>query len=319
MRVRAAAILLALITAGPALAEDRPRQRVGKVTLRVTQVFPETHQALVYDKATNKHVVVTEGEQLGKYEIVEVGDDELIVRVSGRELVLPAEQPAPAAPAKPAEPGLLDPYAMATPAPTVAAPSGPGPLDPYAGIAPTPAEIRVVVAPEAQRAGGSAAPLDPYAPIATPATPTPTPTKPDAKPPVVAKPDPKPPVVAKPDAPPAGPPAPPATPAVEAIRADALTLQRAELSAALADFDKLGRELGLARTGTGVKLARVPAGSYAHRMGFRAGDVVTAIDGAPIRSLDDAAGVYVRLGSAKKLAVEIDRGAAHGTLKFALK
>ena len=91
MRVRAAAMLLALLTAGPALAEDRPRQRVGKVTLRVTQVFPETHQALVYDKATNKHVVVTEGEQLGKYEIVEVGDDELIVRVSGRELVLPAE------------------------------------------------------------------------------------------------------------------------------------------------------------------------------------------------------------------------------------
>ena len=62
MRVRAAAILLALLTAGPALAEDRPRQRVGKVTLRVTQVFPETHQALVYDKATNKHVVVTEGD-----------------------------------------------------------------------------------------------------------------------------------------------------------------------------------------------------------------------------------------------------------------
>ncbi|MBL8623092.1 MAG: hypothetical protein JNK64_17380 [Myxococcales bacterium] len=315
MRVRAAAILLALLTAGPALAEDRPRQRVGKVTLRVTQVFPETHQALVYDKATNKHVVVTEGEQLGKYEIVEVGDDELIVRVSGRELVLPAEQPAtpttPAAPAKPADPGLLDPYAPSTPAPpSTAAPTGPGPLDPYAGIAPTPAEIRVVVAPEAQRAGGSAAPLDPYAPIATPATP--------AKPPAVAKPDPKPPVVAKPDATPAAP-TPPATPAVEAIRLESMTLKRGELASALGDFDSLHKAIGFVRTGTGVRLTTIAPGSYFHGMGLRSGDVVTAINNAPLRTLDDAAAAYARLGSAKKLDLAVVRAGERGTLHFALK
>lgn len=306
-------MLLALLTAGPALAEDRPRQRVGKVTLRVTQVFPETHQALVYDKATNKHVVVTEGEQLGKYEIVEVGDDELIVRVSGRELVLPAEQPAaPAPPAKPADPGPLDPYATTTPAPTAAPPSGPRPLDPYAGIAPTPAEIRVVVAPEAQRAGGSAAPLDPYAPVAVPApptpTPTPTPTKPDAKPPVVAKPD------ATPPAPP-----PPATPAVEAIRLESMTLKRGELASALGDFDSLHKAIGFVRTGTGVRLTTIAPGSYFHGMGLRSGDVVTAINNAPLRTLDDAAAAYARLGSAKKLDLAVVRAGERGTLHFALK
>ena len=311
MRVRAAAMLLALLTAGPALAEDRPRQRVGKVTLRVTQVFPETHQALVYDKATNKHVVVTEGEQLGKYEIVEVGDDELIVRVSGRELVLPAEQPAaPAAPAKPADPGLLDPYATSTPAPPAAPPSGPGPLDPYAGIAPTPAEIRVVVAPAAQRAGGSAAPLDPYAPIATPATPTPAPAKPDAKPPVVAKPD---------ATPPAPPPPPPAAPAVEAIRLESMTLKRRELASALGDFDSLHKAIGFVRTGTGVRLTTIAPGSYFHGMGLRSGDVVTAINNAPLRTLDDAAAAYARLGSAKKLDLAVVRAGERGTLHFALK
>ncbi len=309
MRVRAAAMLLALLTAGPALAEDRPRQRVGKVTLRVTQVFPETHQALVYDKATNKHVVVTEGEQLGKYEIVEVGDDELIVRVSGRELVLPAEQPAaPAAPAKPADPGLLDPYATSTPAPPAAPPSGPGPLDPYAGIAPTPAEIRVVVAPAAQRAGGSAAPLDPYAPIATPATPAPA--KPDAKPPVVAKPD---------ATPPAPPPPPPAAPAVEAIRLESMTLKRRELASALGDFDSLHKAIGFVRTGTGVRLTTIAPGSYFHGMGLRSGDVVTAINNAPLRTLDDAAAAYARLGSAKKLDLAVVRAGERGTLHFALK
>lgn len=306
-------MLLALLTAGPALAEDRPRQRVGKVTLRVTQVFPETHQALVYDKATNKHVVVTEGEQLGKYEIVEVGDDELIVRVSGRELVLPAEQPAaPAPPAKPADPGPLDPYATTTPAPTAAPPSGPRPLDPYAGIAPTPAEIRVVVAPEAQRAGGSAAPLDPYAPVATPATPTPTPT------PTPTKPDAKPPVVAKPDATPPAPP-PPATPAVEAIRLESMTLKRGELASALGDFDSLHKAIGFVRTGTGVRLTTIAPGSYFHGMGLRSGDVVTAINNAPLRTLDDAAAAYARLGSAKKLDLAVVRAGERGTLHFALK
>lgn len=306
-------MLLALLTAGPALAEDRPRQRVGKVTLRVTQVFPETHQALVYDKATNKHVVVTEGEQLGKYEIVEVGDDELIVRVSGRELVLPAEQPAaPAPPAKPADPGPLDPYATTTPAPTAAPSSGPRPLDPYAGIAPTPAEIRVVVAPEAQRAGGSAAPLDPYAPVATPATPTPTPT------PTPTKPDAKPPVVAKPDATPPAPP-PPATPAVEAIRLESMTLKRGELASALGDFDSLHKAIGFVRTGTGVRLTTIAPGSYFHGMGLRSGDVVTAINNAPLRTLDDAAAAYARLGSAKKLDLAVVRAGERGTLHFALK
>ena len=317
MRVRAAAMLLALLTAGPALAEERPRQRLGKVTLRVTQVFPETHQALVYDKATNKHAVVNEGELFGKYEIVEVGDDQLIVRVAGRELVLPAEEPtAPAAPAtptspaKPADPGLLDPYGLATPAPPPAA--GPAPLDPYAGIASAPAEIRVVVAPAGQRAGGTAAPVDPYAPVATPAGPTPAPAP--AKPPVVAKPDVAPPPVAPPPVA-----APPATPAVEAIRLESMTLKRGELAKALGDFDALHKTIGFVRTGTGVRLTTISPGSYFHGMGLRSGDVVTAINNAPLKTLDDAAAAYARLGSAKKLDLAVVRAGERGTLHFALK
>jgi hypothetical protein len=46
---------------------------------------------------------------------------------------------------------------------------------------------------------------------------------------------------------------------------------------------------------------------------------VTSIDGKPLRTLDDAASAYARLGSAQKLAVEVERGNARGTLRFALK
>jgi general secretion pathway protein C len=68
-----------------------------------------------------------------------------------------------------------------------------------------------------------------------------------------------------------------------------------------------------------VRLATVPTSSYVWRLGLRPGDVVTAIDGAPLRTLDDAAAAYVRLGSAKKLTIAIERAGATGTLRFALQ
>lgn len=295
----------------PDHSDPRPasqsRPRVGKVGLRVLQIFPDTHQALVFDKDSGRHVVLSEGERVGKYEVVEIDDDQIVVQVGARELVLMVEAATPPVAPSPiaaitGERTVIDPYAVLGPkqgAPSVVIEAA-GPLDPYGPIMAPPVSmgaslgmldprvpVREVLAPSSQRAS---APIDPYGPPA----------------PIVATPAPVAPSV-------------PAAPAVEVIRADSLSLQRTALSAALSDFDKLARELGFARTATGVRLARVPASSYFHGLGFRAGDVVTAIDGAPIRTLDDAAGVYVRLGSAKKLAVEIDRGTAHGTLKFALK
>lgn len=333
---RTVAIALGLLLAAAPVAQaegpaSAPRPRVGKVGLRIEQIFPDTHQALVLDKDTGRHLVVGEGERIGKYEITEIEDDQVVVMVGAREVVLMVDgaTPATAAPAPALPPAsapkseLLDPYAAA---PSVVIDSG-GLLDPYAPMMSPPpvtmgatvgtidprTPVREVLAPPEQRASTSA-PVDPYSaptvPVTTaPAPATAAPAKPATAPaPTTATPAPSAPAPVKTDA------APP-----EALRIDAMNLQRADLTAALADFDKLSQDLGFARLGTGVRLARVPATSYFYRLGFRAGDVVTAIDGAPIRTLDDAAGVYVRLGSAKKLAVEVDRGGAHGTLKFNLK
>jgi type II secretory pathway component PulC len=115
------------------------------------------------------------------------------------------------------------------------------------------------------------------------------------------------------------PPAPAPAPAVEVVRVETQTIKRGELSAALADFDRLSKTIGFTRTPTGVRLGKVDAGTYFYGLGLRTGDVVTAIDGAPLRGLDDAAGAYARLGSAKKLALDVERAGARGTLRFALK
>lgn len=130
---------------------------------------------------------------------------------------------------------------------------------------------------------------------------------------MVAKPDALPPVAAPPAAPP------PAAPAVEAIRLESMTLKRGELASALGDFDSLHKAIGFVRTGTGVRLTTIAPGSYFHGMGLRSGDVVTAINNAPLRTLDDAAAAYARLGSAKKLDLAVVRAGERGTLHFALK
>ena len=335
-------------------AAPKASKRFGKIPFRVVKLLPATEQVLIYDKDQRKHLVVQVGDPLGTFEVVAVDDEELVLLRDGRELVLLVDPsapmpraflvPAPHAPrsAASAGPGPLDPYGSVptVPVPTAAPPTVTAqpmaPLDPYATGGPAPAPTR------------AAAPLDPYAtaPTAPPVGPVPLDpyalpraastdagpglhevlappaqraslgvsevVDPYAEPKVVAAP-----IGAKPVT---GVPAPTseAARAVE-IRAEVLPLARAELQAAVANFDKLAKELAFERTGRGVRLGQVPVTSYAYKLGLRSGDVISAIDGAPLRGLDDAAAAYVRLGTATQLSLDVERGAARGTLRFTLR
>jgi hypothetical protein len=279
------------------------KKKLGRVPFRVVKLLPETSQALVYDQDRRAHVLVAEGDTVGGFSVVEIDDDHLVVSREGREVVLVADPRAPQ-PVAGTVPEVVDPYGvMPTPTPTLdpyaaggAAPkSGMAPIDPYAEPKP-----RVVLAPASQRESlRGAGVVDPYA--------APRSTDPV----IVSAPDKAKPIEATP--------APGSPSAPEAIRADVLTLKRTELESALADFTRLGKDIGFTKLPRGVKLGTVASTSYFWKLGLRSGDIVTAIDGKPLRTLDDAASAYVRLGSAQKLAVEVERGNARGTLRFALK
>jgi type II secretory pathway component PulC len=114
-------------------------------------------------------------------------------------------------------------------------------------------------------------------------------------------------------------PAPGSPGAPEAIRGETLPVKRAELEAALSDFSRLGKDIGFVKLARGIKLGKVASGTYFFKLGLRDGDIVIAIDGKPLRTLDDAATAYARLGSARGLTVDVERGSARGTLRFALK
>jgi hypothetical protein len=253
--------------------------------------------------------------------------------------------------ASPAQGGLVDPYAV-TSAPaqptTGLAPQTPGtgpgpatqaPLDPYAApAAPPPAFFSPDELPP------TPGPMDPYAASAAPAPVTPAPVMPGPVAPslpssllqsrvkpmprssaesrTAAEPrkreEPSAPVAASDTARVTSMPRPVIQSQGEAaaLRDEQHSLSRKEFDAAISDFDALGRDMQVSLTGDGVRVDEVAAGSLAHRMGVRAGDVVLDVDGKKLRSMNDAAAIYARLIDAERFAVKVRRGTGIITLRY---
>ena len=86
------------------------------------------------------------------------------------------------------------------------------------------------------------------------------------------------------------------------------TVERREIDAAMADFQSLGTEVQVELTRVGVNVIAVAPTSLPYRMGLRAGDVILAVDGLPIASMNDAAAIYAHLLEAQDTIVTIKRG-----------
>jgi len=332
----------------PTPAPAAPRQ---KVPVRVVKVLRDTNQALLFDRSVGTHVLVTVGQKIGIYTVETIDDDEVTLSASGQEVVLAApdrpwrrrggeargqieklrsprggEAPAPADPYTSGElvnpyqapsagaPGPADPYQAPSagapgPADPYQAPSAgaPGPADPYqapSAGAPGPAdpyseEIREVKAPSWIRPD-SPAPRSVQAPAA-PAPAAPAPVAAPALAPAVPAP-------AAPAITPA--PAAPAAPA----GADPV-LARREVDAALADFGALATAFHASFTPAGVQVDAVSDGSLFAKAGLRAGDVIAAVDGKPLRSLNDVAALYARAGSLRAVTAQVVRNGKPLTLR----
>ncbi|HWO19748.1 MAG TPA: PDZ domain-containing protein [Kofleriaceae bacterium] len=340
MRV-AVGLLAALLAPSIALAEDAAPVRVAvktteapsptpapaaprqKVPVRVVKVLRDTNQALLFDRSVGTHVLVTVGQKIGIYTVETIDDDEVTLSASGQEVVLAApdrpwrrrggeargqieklrsprggEAPAPADPYTSGE--LVNPYQAPSagapgPADPYQAPSAgaPGPADPYSE------EIREVKAPSWIRPD-SPAPRSVQAPAA-PAPAAPAPVAAPALAPAVPAP-------AAPAITPA--PAAPAAPA----GADPV-LARREVDAALADFGALATAFHASFTPAGVQVDAVSDGSLFAKAGLRAGDVIAAVDGKPLRSLNDVAALYARAGSLRAVTAQVVRNGKPLTLR----
>lgn len=294
-----------------------------KTGLRVVRILPESNQALLFDKNRGTHVLAEVGSTIAGYTVDAIDEDEVTLSANGKELVLSApasrggwrslreERAEKAAPVKPADTTpsvgeIVDPYATD---------GGSAPLDPYADpkvrevSAPTP----IVAGEGGVRVADANEPSDPYddAPASAPivdagpapqvkhkADPSWMSPEPAFVPAGTAKPAP----LAETPSDPYGADEAPAAPVVTPT-----VLSRSELNVALADFGKLTNLLRGTFTAQGTRLDVVADGSIFAKAGLRSGDVITAVDNQPLRSIDDAADLYVRASATKAANISVLR------------
>jgi hypothetical protein len=102
-------------------------------------------------------------------------------------------------------------------------------------------------------------------------------------------------------------------------KAGATVVARAELDAALADFAKTAGTFRAAFTPDGLRFDSVAEGSLLAKVGLRKGDIVTYVDGKPLRSLDDAASLYARAGSMRGTTIQVAREGKNVSLRVAIQ
>ncbi|MDB4954181.1 MAG: hypothetical protein JWO36_1750 [Myxococcales bacterium] len=96
-------------------------------------------------------------------------------------------------------------------------------------------------------------------------------------------------------------------------------LTRIDVDSWIADFSRLAASVQGAFVPAGVRIDGVAEGSLFAKAGLRAGDVVTAVDGRPLHSLDDTADLYAKAGTARKIGVQVLRAGKPMTLRITIQ
>jgi hypothetical protein len=96
-------------------------------------------------------------------------------------------------------------------------------------------------------------------------------------------------------------------------------LSRSEFNAQIADFSRLTGVLRGTFTPEGARLDLVADGSVFAKAGLRRGDIVTAVDNQPLRSIDDAAELYVRAPQTRAANIQLLRAGKPLTLRVLLQ
>lgn len=338
-------------------ADPKPELTKTKVPYRVVKMLPETGQVLLYDRDHASHVVAEVGQTLDGYLVDEIADDEVtLVAENGTQVILAAPPPprvrraasapaTPAAPHEPASPAVsadampIDPYAEPEP-PRAPGDGGVRVASAAPAAAPTPAPASSAPSPAPAITSTTAAPATPAPPPppvlddaygdpgiaafadavgAAPPSPSPPPPPPptasdDAASTLAAaatgSPAPRP-AAAAPTS---------AKPSTGSTTAGAgATIPRADLDAALANFGALAGSFRATFTADGLRLDTVQGGTLLTKAGLRQGDLITYVDGQPLRSLDDAASLYARASSVKSTTIQVVRDGKLVTLRVAIQ
>ncbi len=283
--------------ATPPKSEEAPTPpKAAKFPLRVVKILADSEQALLFDANRGRHVLVEAGDTVGDYTVSQIDADE--VTLAGKdmpvEIVLAAPESKKAAKhAAKKDVAPVDPYADA------GAPADPYGDEPVVSATPPPARAPATAAGTADETAEPIRAVNWGAPTPPTTTSAPAPTTA---------------VAPAPTTPTSSTPGAPATAAHDTTK-----LSRKEVHAALADFGALAASIDATFTPTGLALAKVQTGSVFAKVGLAPGDLVTAVDGKPLRTLDDAADLYARAGALRSCSVAIVRAGKPQTLHITVQ
>jgi hypothetical protein len=289
--------------APPKTEEATPAAKPNKFPLRVVKILPESEQALLFDKNRGRHVLVEVGEAIGDYTVTGILEDE--VTLSGKDMPVEVVLAAPeskwkakraAKKAAAEKAAAADDAAPEDPYDAAPAPATKKPADPYADDA---IEIVDETPIRATPWNGNASAKEGEKSTTSPfATMDESAAKPSADVANAGK---------------------PTAPDVKATADGPTKLSKKEVNLALNDFGALSKSIDGSFVAQGLSLEKVAPGSVFAKAGLVAGDVVTAVDGKPLRTIDDAADLYARAGSMKSANVQIVRAGKPQTLRVVIQ
>lgn len=110
-------------------------------------------------------------------------------------------------------------------------------------------------------------------------------------------------------------------PAVADGGEDTIDIGRDRISEALQDVNNLMRQVRVRPyfedgESRGIMLSGIRGGSIFEEMGLESGDIIQAVNGEEIRSMDDAMGFYQDLQSAGDVSLEIKRDGAQRSINY---
>lgn len=111
----------------------------------------------------------------------------------------------------------------------------------------------------------------------------------------------------------------PAASSVQCGSDGACSVARRDFDAMVADPDKLLRQVQVAPAGGGYRLSGIRGGSQVSQLGFRNGDVITAVNGTRLDDQLGLLGLYAGLDSTRSYNVTYQRGGARHTKTIRLR
>ncbi len=103
------------------------------------------------------------------------------------------------------------------------------------------------------------------------------------------------------------------------VRAQRVSLRRTMIDQAIQDVGQLATEIRIQPSEEGLSLSNIKPNSIFRRMGLRNGDVLKAVDGQEIRTVDDALRLYERLKSSDNVAVQLQRRGSDRTINYNIR